>query len=247
MNDTSTSVPGSALLPDGIGTITVVFFVLMAIVAIAAVAMILAGIRRKRLRSQAERQVDQRAEDAGMDAAAVAERVAAPDPVRVVQQEPAPLLPPASAPVPVSEPEPEPEPEPASEPEARPVPSVLEDEPIAAAAPMAASPAAVAADIPAAPAMVAPVAAAPLAAAGDPGEGPLTQLKGLGPKLAERLAGLGVATVGQLAALSEDQATALDAQLGPFTGRMARDRWIEQARLLAAGDRAGFEAVFGRL
>ena len=35
--------------------------------------------------------------------------------------------------------------------------------------------------------------------------------------------------------------------MGPFTGRMARDRWIEQARLLSAGDQAGFEAKFGRL
>ncbi|PAV66703.1 hypothetical protein WR25_19059 [Diploscapter pachys] len=28
---------------------------------------------------------------------------------------------------------------------------------------------------------------------------------------------------------------------------MERDRWIEQARFLAAGDTAGFERVFGRL
>jgi hypothetical protein len=28
---------------------------------------------------------------------------------------------------------------------------------------------------------------------------------------------------------------------------MARDRWIEQAQLLAAGDRAGYEATFGKL
>jgi len=28
---------------------------------------------------------------------------------------------------------------------------------------------------------------------------------------------------------------------------MGRDRWIEQSRLLAAGDKPGFEAVFGKL
>ncbi|MCI1141798.1 hypothetical protein MOP88_04775 [Sphingomonas sp. WKB10] len=53
--------------------------------------------------------------------------------------------------------------------------------------------------------------------------------------------------MGQVAALSPEQAAALDAQLGPFAGRMERDRWIEQARFLAAGDTAGFERVFGRL
>lgn len=77
--------------------------------------------------------------------------------------------------------------------------------------------------------------------------GPVTQLKGLGPKVAARLAELGVTTVGQIAALDDDAAHALDAQLGPFRGRLERDRWVEQARFLAAGDRAGFEAVFGKL
>lgn len=75
----------------------------------------------------------------------------------------------------------------------------------------------------------------------------LSQIKGLGPKLALRLAGLGVTRIDQLAALTPDAAEALDAQLGNFRGRLARDRWIEQARLLAAGDRAGYEAEFGKL
>lgn len=88
------------------------------------------------------------------------------------------------------------------------------------------------------------IAPAPVPASAD---GPVTQLKGLGPKVATRLGELGIATVGQMAALTDEQAQALDAQLGPFTGRMGRDRWQEQARFLAAGDKAGFEAVFGRL
>ena len=93
-----------------------------------------------------------------------------------------------------------------------------------------------------------PVAAAPVNALDSgPATGPVTQLKGLGPKVATRLAELGITTVGQFAALSDDQAADLDAQLGTFRGRLERDRWIEQARFLAAGDRAGFEAVFGRL
>jgi len=97
----------------------------------------------------------------------------------------------------------------------------------------------------AAPRPAPPAPAAP-PAAGDAAE-PVTLLKGLGPKVAARLAELGITTVGQIAALSPAEAEALDADLGNFRGRMARDRWIEQAQLLAAGDRAGFEARFGKL
>ncbi|WP_425229334.1 hypothetical protein [Sphingomonas sp.] len=68
-----------------------------------------------------------------------------------------------------------------------------------------------------------------------------------GPRVAERLAADGITTVGQIAALTDDAANALDARLGPFTGRMGRNRWLEQARFLAAGDVQGIEAVFGRL
>jgi len=75
----------------------------------------------------------------------------------------------------------------------------------------------------------------------------LTQLKGLGPKLAATLAELGYTRIDQIADLTPAEAEALDARLGAFQGRMARDRWIEQARLLAAGDRAAYEAQFGKL
>ena len=111
----------------------------------------------------------------------------------------------------------------------------LTDQPVAAAAPLDASPAVEAESAPAPPAGPAP------------GERPITTLKGLGPKVAARLGELGIATVGDLAALDPAQAEALDARLGPFTGRMARDRWLEQARLLAAGDDKTFEAQFGKL
>lgn len=102
------------------------------------------------------------------------------------------------------------------------------------------------------PAPVAPVAPAavptpPADRGTSPADAPIATLKGLGPKLNTRLGELGITTVGQMAALNDDDAARLDAQLGPFAGRMARDRWIEQARFLAAGDQAGFEAVFGRL
>ena len=98
-----------------------------------------------------------------------------------------------------------------------------------------------------APAALAPVIPLSTDAPDNAANGPVTQLKGLGPKVATRLGELGIATVGQLAALDHDAAQRLDAQLGAFSGRMERDRWIEQARFLAAGDVKGFEAVFGRL
>jgi predicted flap endonuclease-1-like 5' DNA nuclease len=72
-------------------------------------------------------------------------------------------------------------------------------------------------------------------------------LTGLGPKVAARLAELGITDARQLAALNGADAQRLDGELGSFSGRMARDRWIEQARLLTAGDKAGYETVFGKL
>ena len=123
-------------------------------------------------------------------------------------------------------------------------PPPLADEPIAAAAAFDASPASIAADVPEPAPTEAPVSEAPVseAAASD-----LGQLKGLGPKLVAKLDELGITRIEQIAALTPDQAEALDARLGNFRGRLARDRWIEQARLLSAGDRAAYEAEFGKL
>lgn len=86
-------------------------------------------------------------------------------------------------------------------------------------------------------------AAAPIATGTDD----LTQLKGVGPKLAARLGELGITRFAQVAALSPADADALDAQLGTFRGRLTRDRWIDQAAYLAKDDRKGFEAEFGKL
>ena len=115
-------------------------------------------------------------------------------------------------------------------------PSPFADEPVAAAAPFDANPAALAADLP-------PEPATPAA----PAATEITQLKGLGPKLAATLAELGFTSIDQIAALTPAAADALDARLGAFKGRMGRDRWIEQAKLLSAGDKAGYEAAFGKL
>ncbi len=75
----------------------------------------------------------------------------------------------------------------------------------------------------------------------------LQRLKGVGPKLAARLRELGIIRFDQLASLGAEELVMLDDRLGPFKGRLARDRIAEQADYLARGDTAGFEAKFGKL
>lgn len=191
------------------------------------------------------------------------EEEAPPQPI-APPAEPAPAEPLAAAHEPAAEPVPapvaEPEPEPAAEivptpsppvVEEAPAPEPLADEPIAAAAPLDASPASLAADIAEpphsepqpAPAEPEPdIAAAPSSSVDD-----LTRMKGVGPRLAERLSSVGIASFAQLAALTPEEANALDAKLGDFQGRIHRDRWIEQATFLGNGDISGFEETFGKL
>ena len=73
----------------------------------------------------------------------------------------------------------------------------------------------------------------------------LTRIKGLGPKLAATLGDLGVTRFDQIAGWGEADIARVDSQLGRFQGRIERDDWVGQARLLAAGDEAGFKAKFG--
>ncbi|WP_296719803.1 hypothetical protein [Erythrobacter sp.] len=108
---------------------------------------------------------------------------------------------------------------------------------------------------------VAPATTAPVAHAAPPPASPatppatppatggsddLTRIKGVGPKLAALLGDLGVSSFGQIASWSAADIDRMDAQLGRFSGRIARDQWVAQARLLAAGDEAGFSERFGR-
>jgi predicted flap endonuclease-1-like 5' DNA nuclease len=91
-------------------------------------------------------------------------------------------------------------------------------------------------------------AASPVPAETAIGDGDdLTRIKGLGPKLAEQLNGLGVTRFAQIAEWDEAEIDRIDAQLGRFQGRIRRDDWQGQARLLAEGDTAGYEAKFGKL
>jgi len=75
----------------------------------------------------------------------------------------------------------------------------------------------------------------------------LTRIKGLGPKAQAALNGIGIHRYAQLADLDPAQAAEVDARLGAFKGRIFRDRWIAQARLLEQDDIAGFEKEFGKL
>jgi predicted flap endonuclease-1-like 5' DNA nuclease len=75
----------------------------------------------------------------------------------------------------------------------------------------------------------------------------LARIKGVGPKLAGKLRQIGVTQFSQIAAWDESDIDRIDAQLVEFTGRIRRDSWVEQARLLASGDTKGFEERFGSL
>jgi predicted flap endonuclease-1-like 5' DNA nuclease len=74
-----------------------------------------------------------------------------------------------------------------------------------------------------------------------------TRMKGVGPKLANSLTGLGFNRFDQLAALSPNEIERLDERLGAFKGRLTRDRIIEQADYLSRNDVDGYEQKFGKL
>lgn len=115
-------------------------------------------------------------------------------------------------------------------------------EPAPTPAPMAEAAAPVAEPVPA-PAAPAPTSApAPTATAADD----IARIKGIGPKLVALLGELGVTTFAQIAAWNDADVESINAKLGRFSGRIARDQWIEQAKLLAAGDETAFTDKFGK-
>jgi len=85
-----------------------------------------------------------------------------------------------------------------------------------------------------------------LAGAEKPGDD-LCRIKGVGPKFADALKGLGFHRFEQLAHLTPTEIDRLDSQLGAFRGRITRDRVVEQADYLARGGIDGFEQRFGKL
>ena len=56
----------------------------------------------------------------------------------------------------------------------------------------------------------------------------------------------GITRFDQIANWTENDIARIDEKLGRFKGRIERDQWVAQARMLEAGDIAGFDARFGR-
>jgi predicted flap endonuclease-1-like 5' DNA nuclease len=75
----------------------------------------------------------------------------------------------------------------------------------------------------------------------------LELLKGVGPKLNALLKSLGVTSFEQVANWTAPDIAEIDSKLGNFAGRIGRDNWIDQAKLLTKGDIAGFEKKYGSL
>ena len=84
-----------------------------------------------------------------------------------------------------------------------------------------------------------PVAADTPVAADPAGADDLTLLKGVGPALERKLHENGVTSFAQIAAWTPEDVAAMDDKLS-FKGRIDRDGWIEQAKILAAGGQTEF-------
>mgnify|MGYP000344169541 CR=1 FL=1 len=114
---------------------------------------------------------------------------------------------PAAMPTPVAAPAPaaEPEPEPATAPEPAPAPVGEPARPAALDAPRAG------------------------------GADDLKKIKGIGPKLEKLCNALGFYHFDQIAGWTAEEVAWVDQNLEGFKGRVTRDNWVEQAKLLAAG------------
>ena len=72
----------------------------------------------------------------------------------------------------------------------------------------------------------------------------LQMISGVGPKLEKTLHGLGSFHFDQIAAWGKDQVDWVDEHLR-YKGRIERDEWIAQAKLLAADDMEQFNKLYG--
>lgn len=82
--------------------------------------------------------------------------------------------------------------------------------------------------------------------AGAPGDD-LMAIKGIDAEIAGLLRDLGVTRFAQIAAWLPEDIERIDSAMGPFKGRLIRDEWIAQARLLARGELALFEERYRHL
>jgi len=68
----------------------------------------------------------------------------------------------------------------------------------------------------------------------------LKEIKGIGPKLEKLCNSLGFYHFDQIAAWTSDEIAWVDANLEGFKGRVTRDEWVAQAKVLAAGGETEF-------
>ena len=68
----------------------------------------------------------------------------------------------------------------------------------------------------------------------------LKQIKGIGPKMEKLCNSLGFWHFDQIAGWTADEVAWVDANLEGFKGRVTRDNWVEQAKILAAGGETEF-------
>jgi NADH-quinone oxidoreductase subunit E len=74
---------------------------------------------------------------------------------------------------------------------------------------------------------------------------PLQRISGVGPKIEGMLYDLGIFHFDQIAGWTEEQERWVDSHL-KFKGRIARDEWVKQARLLADGKEEEFASLYGK-
>jgi len=73
----------------------------------------------------------------------------------------------------------------------------------------------------------------------------LKQIKGVGPKLEQMLNGMGFYHFDQIAAWDDEEVAWVDGNIKGFKGRVSRDGWVEQAKVLAAGGETEFSKRVG--
>lgn len=76
---------------------------------------------------------------------------------------------------------------------------------------------------------------ATLSAAREGGPDNLKEIKGVGPKLEKLLHSMGFYHFDQIANWTADEEAWVNANLEGFKGRVSRDNWVEQAKILASG------------
>lgn len=109
--------------------------------------------------------------------------------------------------------------------------------PVVAPAPVASAPAV---DVPAG-----GTKPATLSAPRDAGPDDLKQIKGVGPKLEAMLHGMGFYHFEQVANWTPAEVAWVDENIEGFKGRVSRDGWVAQARILAAGGETEFSKRVG--